>query len=159
MTPHRKNVLREILDPFCLDTADILGREDINNLLAQYEEIERVPNRSFDRAQAILEKTHFSIIAGIPGIGKTALAEVLLADLVDRQGFTAYRVALDLAELRPVKNAKSKQFCYFDDFLGKTALEKLQKNEDQRLVELMEEVSANPRWRSSSPRENTFLTS
>ena len=34
MTPHRKNVLREILDPFCLDTADILGREDINNLLA-----------------------------------------------------------------------------------------------------------------------------
>ena len=52
-----------------------------------------------------------------------------------------------MAELRPVKNAKSKQVFYFDDFLGKTALEKLQKNEDQRLVELMEEVSANPRWR------------
>ena len=99
MTPHRENVLREILDPFCLDTADILGREDINNLLVQYEEIERknfklwltssavlervlhagifadseahlerirlrlcryVPNRSFDRAQAILEKTSAS---------------------------------------------------------------------------------------------------
>jgi len=52
-----------------------------------------------------------------------------------------------LSELRPVKNPKSKQVFYFDDFLGRTSLEKLQKNEDQRLVELMEEVSANPNWR------------
>ena len=86
-------------------------------------------------------------MAGIPGIGKTTLAEVLLADLVDRQGFTAFRVAHDLSELRPVKNQKLKQVFYFDDFLGKTSLEKLRKNEDQRLIELMEEVSGNPNWR------------
>jgi len=86
-------------------------------------------------------------VAGIPGIGKTTLAEVLLADLVDRQGFTAFRVAHDLSELRAVKNQRSKQVFYFDDFLGKTSLDKLQKNEDQRLIELMEEVSANPNWR------------
>ena len=106
-----------------------------------------VSNESFHRAQALLEKTHFCIVAGIPGIGKTTLAEVLLADLVDRQGFKAYRIAHDLSELRPVKNAKSRQVFYFDDFLGKTALEKLQKNEDQRLVELIDEVAANPNWR------------
>lgn len=106
-----------------------------------------VPNPSFDRARKLLDRTHFCIVAGIPGIGKTTLAEVLLADLVDRQGFTAFRVAHDLPELRPVKNPKSKQAFYFDDFLGKTSLEKLQKNEDQRLVELMEEVSENPNWR------------
>ncbi len=106
-----------------------------------------VPNPSFDRAQTILEKSHFCIVAGIPGIGKTTLAEVLLANLVDRQGFTAHRVAHDLSELRPVKNPKSKQVFYFDDFLGITALDKLQKNEDRRLVELMEEVAANQNWR------------
>lgn len=106
-----------------------------------------VPNSSFDRARTLLDKHHYCIIAGIPGIGKTTLAEVLLADLVDRQGFEAFRIAHDLSEIRPVKNPKRKQVFYFDDFLGKTSLEKLQKNEDQRLVELMEEVIANPNWR------------
>ncbi|MBN1864922.1 MAG: restriction endonuclease [Victivallales bacterium] len=106
-----------------------------------------VPNPSFDRAKALLDKSHFCIVAGIPGIGKTTLAEVLLADLVDRQRFTAFRIANELSELRSVKNPKSKQVFYFDDFLGKTALDKLQKNEDQRLVELMEEVAVNPNWR------------
>lgn len=106
-----------------------------------------VENPSFDRARKILTQSHYCIIAGIPGIGKTTLAEVLLADLVDRQGFEAFRIAHDLAEIRPVKNSKRKQVFYFDDFLGKTALEKLQKNEDQRLVELMEEAAGNENWR------------
>ena len=106
-----------------------------------------VPNQSFDRAKTILDENHFCIIAGIPGIGKTTLAEALLVDLVDRQNFKVYRISHDLSELRPIKNSKSKQVFYFDDFLGKTTLEKLQKNEDQRLVELMEEVAENPNWR------------
>jgi hypothetical protein len=186
MTPLRKEKLLEILAPYCLASEDIVGKDDVNNLLSAYADIERkhfklwltsaavlervlysgifsdsdshlerirvrllryVPNPSFDRAQALLEKSHFCIIAGIPGIGKTTLAEVLLADLVDRQGFVAFRVAHDLSELRSIKNLKSKQVFYFDDFLGKTALDKLQKNEDQRLVELMEEVADNPNWR------------
>jgi hypothetical protein len=186
LTPNRKDELLEILKPYCLDPSDICGREDLNSLLNQNEDIERrhfklwltsetvlrrvleagifsdsdahldrvrqrlrryVPNSSFDRAQTLLDKHHYCIIAGIPGIGKTTLAEVLLADLVDRQGFEAFRIAHDLSEIRPVKNTKRKQVFYFDDFLGKTSLEKLQKNEDQRLVELMEEVAANPNWR------------
>lgn len=106
-----------------------------------------VPNPSFERAQALLNKHGYCIIAGIPGIGKTTLAEVLLADLVDRQGFQAFRIAHDLSEIRPVKNSKRKQVFYFDDFLGRTSLDKLQKNEDQRLVEFMEEVSENSNWR------------
>ena len=186
LTPARKDEIVEILAPYCLGPSDIVGPDDINNLLTQHGHVERghfklwltsatvlervlhagifadseahlerirlrlsrfVPNPSFDRGQTLLDSAHFCIVAGIPGIGKTMLAEVLLADLVDRQAFTAFRVAQDLAELRPHKNAKSKQVFYFDDFLGKTALEKLQKNEDQRLVELMEEVSENPNWR------------
>jgi hypothetical protein len=186
LTPANKTELFEGLAPYCLRYEDILGKDDINNLLNQHDDIERkhfklwltsetvltrvlhagifsdsdshleririrlsryVPNPSFDRAQTLLEKSHFCIVAGIPGIGKTTLAEVLLADLVDRQGFTAFRIAHDLSELRSIKNSKSKQVFYFDDFLGKTALDKLQKNEDQRIVELMEEVANNPNWR------------
>lgn len=186
LTPRRKERLLEILTPYCLASEDIVGKDDLNNLLSVHEDIERkhfklwltssavlervlysgifsdsdshlerirlrlsryVPNPSFERACALLEKSHFCIIAGIPGIGKTTLAEVLLADLVDRQGFAAFRVAHDLSELRSIKNHKSKQVFYFDDFLGKTAVDKLQKNEDQRMVELMEEVADNPNWR------------
>lgn len=186
LTPQRKDELLGVLAPHCLATDDVLGKDDINNLLSEYADIERqhfklwltsatvlerilnagifgdtevhldrirlrlsryVPNQSFERAQELLDETHFCIVAGIPGIGKTTLAEVLLADLVDRQGFTPFRVASDLSELRAVKNRKSKQVFYFDDFLGKTSLDKLQKNEDQRLLELMEEVSANGNWR------------
>ena len=68
-------------------------------------------------------------------------------DLVDRQHFNAFRVAHDLRELQPIKNPKSKQVFYFDDFLGRTDVVTLQRNEDQRLVELMKEVAGNPNWR------------
>jgi hypothetical protein len=186
LTPKRKDEIREILGPHCLEPGDIYGREDLNNLLTQHEWIERdhfklwltsetvlrrvldagifsdseahldrvrtrlrryVPNPSFERGRALLQKSHYCIIAGIPGIGKTTLAEVLLADLVDRKGFEAFRIAHHLDEIRSVKNSKRKQVFYFDDFLGKTALEKLEKNEDQRLVELIEEVQSNENWR------------
>jgi len=186
LTPNRKEEIFEILKPYCLTTSDIYGREDLNSLLTQNDEIERrhfklwltseavlrrvlhsgifvdsdahldsvrlrlrryVQNPSFDRARTPLDKHHYCIIAGIPGIGKTTLAEVLLPDLVDRQGFEPFRIAHDLSELRSVKNSRCKQVFYFDDFLGKTSLEKLQKNEDQRLIELMEEVSENENWR------------
>lgn len=134
-------VLRRVLDAGIFsDSESHLDRVRLR--LRRY-----VQNPSFKRARLLLDKSHYCIIAGIPGIGKTTLAEVLLADLVDRQGFEAFRIAHNLDEIRPVKNSKRKQVFYFDDFLGKTALEKLQKNEDQRLVELIEEVASNQNWR------------
>src|SRR5258708_4835604 len=40
LTPNRKDEIKEILGPHCLGTADIFGREDLNNLLSRHTEIE-----------------------------------------------------------------------------------------------------------------------
>jgi hypothetical protein len=106
-----------------------------------------VHNPSFRRALDILEKRHFCIIAGIPGIGKTTLAEVLLVHYVDRHDFTPIRIGYDLAEAVDAAQWDKRQVFYFDDFLGRTTLDKLRKNEDQRLLEFMTDVAENPRWR------------
>jgi len=106
-----------------------------------------VPNPSLPRARKILDDNHYCIIAGIPGIGKTTLAEILLIEYVDHHGFQAVRIANDLAEIKAVKSPKQRQIFYFDDFLGKTTLDKLQQNEDQRLMEFLEEVADNKNWR------------
>jgi ABC-type oligopeptide transport system ATPase subunit len=106
-----------------------------------------VPNPSLARAQQILNKHHYCIIVGIPGIGKTTLAEILLIDYADRQGFQAIRIANDLSEIKEVKNPRRRQIFYYDDFLGTAKLDKLEKNEDKRLMEFLQQVVANKKWR------------
>ena len=186
LTPARKQEIFNLFSPYCSGPDDILGSDDLNNLLGLHERVEKahyklwltsssvlermlnagvvtdsealledvrqrlalyVPNASLGRAHQLLSEHHCCIIAGIPGIGKTTLAEVLLAELADRQGFQVCRVANDLEEIRPLKRRDVKQVFYFDDFLGRTALNSLRRNEDRRLVELIAEVKDVPGWR------------
>ncbi len=186
LTPASKSQILELFTPYCQGPSDIFGREDLNNLLGLFPEIERkniklwltsttvlerfinsavwgdteltlqrlrrrasryVPNPSLSRAGKILDEHHYCIIAGIPGIGKTTLAEIMLIEYVDKHDYQAVRIANDLSEIRGVKNPSRRQIFYFDDFLGKTGLDKLQKNEDQRLTEFLEEVKNNDNWR------------
>ena len=120
LSPNDKEKLLSVLTPFCRNTGDILGREDLNNLLGKFPEIERknfklwmssaevlqrilnasiyqktavgketierrvklyVMNPSYDKAKHILDSKHYCIIAGIPGIGKTTLAEILCFEI------------------------------------------------------------------------------
>jgi Restriction endonuclease len=127
--------------------AGIWGDSDLTVERIRKRASRYVPNRSLGRARQILDEHHYCIVAGIPGIGKTTLAEILLIEFVDRHGFEAVRVANDLSEIKDVKNPGRRQIFYFDDFLGTTALDKLQKNEDQRLTEFMAEVAGNANWR------------
>ena len=106
-----------------------------------------VPNPSLDRARRVLDDNHYCIIAGHPGIGKTTLAEVLLTELVDKHEFSAIRIDHDIGETRGIRNPRQKQVFYFDDFLGRTSVMNLRRNEDKHLVELMREVRENARWR------------
>lgn len=123
-------------------TDSISHLDDVRRRLSRY-----VPNASLDRAKEILNQHHFCIVSGIPGVGKTTLAEVLVAHLVDKDGFAPFRVNNRLEELRPIKDRSKKQVFYFDDFLGRTDLVHLDRNEDRHLVDLMHEVGSNDRWR------------
>ncbi len=186
LTPQRKDAIFALFAPYCRSTADIFGREDINNLLTRHSTVEQdhiklwltseamlrrflnrgvwgdteltlkgirertrryVQNPSLLRAKQVLNKHHYCLIVGIPGIGKTTLAEILLIDYADRQNFQAIRITNDLSEIKDVKDPSRRQIFYYDDFLGTAKLDKLEKNEDKRIIEFMQQVAANKKWR------------
>ncbi len=98
-----------------------------------------VVHEGFDRALRTLDERHHCIIVGIPGVGKTTAARLLLAHYL-REGYDVISVTRDVDEAWRVLNrsADAKQVIYYDDFLGQvTFSQKLEKNEDRRLLELM----------------------
>jgi hypothetical protein len=112
------------------------------------EELERtlsaaklyVKNQSFEEALQILKKHHVCIVSGIPGIGKTTLARMLLLYFY-RQEYEIIKIESDISEARDVPFQNLPRFYYYDDFLGQTAqADKLNKNEDQKLLDFMTSV-------------------
>lgn len=97
-----------------------------------------VQNESFFVASAILEREHYCIIAGIPGIGKTTLAEILLIEHIKR-GYEPYVISGGIDEAFAVYNPAVPQVFYYDDFLGQTSLEqKLNRDEDRSILRFIE---------------------
>lgn len=179
LSPPQKDKIVKLFAPHIKSPSDVLGKDDINNLLGKYPHIERktlklwlfslpileevlhsrirnfsrseidriqehaklyVQNESFEEAFDILEKHNFCIIAGIPGIGKTILAEVLVLHYA-RAGYDVVKVSEDIVEAWEVGLADGKRVFYYDDFLGQTSFsEKLHKNEDQRLIDFIHAV-------------------
>lgn len=179
LSPHQVDDLRELLSPFVLTSEDIYGRDRLNSILRNHQDIERkhiklwvssagvldsiihagthvvsceeversitaakiyVQNTSFDEALAILRKRHVCIISGLPGIGKTTLARMLLLYFYER-GYDIVKIESDISEARDVGYHNKPRFYYYDDFLGQTAqADKLNKNEDQRLLDFMASI-------------------
>lgn len=100
-----------------------------------------VQNESFHEAMEILEKHNFCIIAGIPGIGKTILAEMLSLHFVNL-GYEIVKISGDISEATALDYINQKRVFYYDDFLGQSSLsEKLNKNEDQKLLDFIHTVN------------------
>jgi hypothetical protein len=187
MTPDRKAAVRAALDPFIREDADVIGAEDIDNLLRLWPDVLRanvklwltsaevlsavlnnanyvrmrgfeeelvermrlyVPNPSFDAAGEALEDGHVCIITGVPGVGKSMLADALVADYVSK-GYEPVFVSANVEEAERIYEAKRPQIFYYDDFLGPTTEgERFEKNEDKRLFALLKQVrrTANKRF-------------
>lgn len=180
LTPLNKAEILGVLAPHCLGPSDVLGREDLNNLLGRHPEVERqhfklwlssttvldrlvhsriytqtelaldaiqeelclyVQNDSYTDAHALLDELHYCIICGIPGIGKTMLADILLVSLIGA-GYEAIKLTGTADEALTLFKKGKPQVFYYDDFLGQTSLQdqKLAKNEDQQLLMLIDRV-------------------
>ena len=99
-----------------------------------------VQNTSFFDAQDILKDHNYCIISGIPGIGKTFLAEMLLLQHIG-QGYQPVVVRHHIREAFDMLRASSKQVFYYDDFLGQTGWdERLEKNEEQGILDFVRYV-------------------
>jgi len=100
-----------------------------------------VQNESFEEALEILERSNFCIIAGIPGIGKTILAEMLTLQYT-KKDYEIIKITSDISEAQEFDYNNRRRVFYYDDFLGQTALsEKFNKNEDQKLLDFFEAIS------------------
>jgi Restriction endonuclease len=106
--------------------------DEIRHAMPRY-----VQSRVFSEARDRLREQRVLVIAGIPGIGKTTLARMLLADAV-LDGYEPIEVSSDIEEGWTTLDASVKQVFLYDDFLGRTALsERFSKNEDRRLIDFM----------------------
>lgn len=128
-------VLQSLLNKRILSRSIDLA-EDAQNAALVY-----VPNPSYRRATEILEDKHVCIISGIPGIGKTTLAQILTLAYAN-QSYEVYEISEDADEINAVWDDQIPQLFYYDDFLGQTTLDdKLHKNEDGRLLKILQRVN------------------
>lgn len=137
-----------------LTSTEILERVLHNAEICQTDfEVERVmrklpifvQNGAFPRAQEILNTTNVLIISGVPGIGKTTLAEILLYAHLE-QGYEPAVIQMDVREGKKLFNGKRRQVFYFDDFLGQTFFGEDRfpggMNSDAALVDFVEMIKA-----------------
>jgi DNA polymerase III delta prime subunit len=115
-----------------------LTEEQIRQRLSLY-----VQTGSFEKARAKLAEDHVCILSGVPGIGKTTLAEMILVEhlLADWQVISIHQNVTEGQRLFR-HDSDAKQVFYYDDFLGQISTgDKLGKNEDRALLQLIASVA------------------
>jgi len=132
-----------------LTSANIVARLLHNHILlyTEYslEAIERqlskyVQTATFAKARRLLEEHHVAILSGAPGVGKTTLAEALVASYLKDEYYPIV-VTSSIAEAYSLLVPDRNCVIYYDDFLGRISLDpRLDKNEDASLLRLIDKA-------------------
>lgn len=99
-----------------------------------------VKTNDLDKARSLLSQRRVVIITGVPGIGKTTLANQLLVELL-ADGFELQCIEQDVSEAESVFAQDKKVAFYSDDFLGRNILEALAPKSDSHILGLISRVS------------------
>lgn len=180
LNPQRKDKIMELFKPYILSTEDIIGKEDLNNLLSKNHEIETnhfklwlssvnilqqiinrnivnqsqfvledikdklcvyVQNDSFFEATELLRNEKYVIISGIPGIGKTTLAEIIVYDFLAKGIEDFIYLSDSIQEGYKMFHEEKSQIFLFDDFLGRNFMENsINTNEESLILRFIEKV-------------------
>ena len=100
-----------------------------------------VPNQSFERARAVLDDARVCVISGAPGVGKSMLADVLLA-VYTKLGYEPVVISGDIDEGERTWRSTRRQIFHYDDFLGHVTYGelRLRKNEGSRLAQFVNRI-------------------
>ena len=125
----------------------IINKDIVNWSSFELETIEReirlyVENKSLNEAIDILQKNHYVIISGIPGIGKTTLARMLVYTML-ANGFEEFVYITDnMDDAVKMYNKEKRQIFFFDDFLGSNSFIPQSVSFENKLITFIDKIKS-----------------
>ena len=122
----------------------IINRATMNWAEFELEKIEKdiklyVENESLNRALDILKENRYVVISGIPGIGKTTLARMLVYTML-ANGYEEFVYVDDMDTAAKMFIKEKRQIFFFDDFLGSNSFVQQSASFENKLITFIEKV-------------------
>lgn len=122
----------------------IINRATLNWSSFELEKIEKdirlyVENESLNKALDVLKENHYVVISGIPGIGKTTLARMLVYTMLAR-GYEEFVYVDDMDTAAKMFSKEKRQIFFFDDFLGANCFVQQSVSFENKLITFIDKV-------------------
>lgn len=122
----------------------IINRATLNWSSFELEKIEKdirlyVENESLNKALDVLKENHYVVISGIPGIGKTTLARMLVYTML-AGGYEEFVYVDDMDTAAKMFNKEKRQIFFFDDFLGANSFVQQSVSFENKLITFIDKV-------------------
>lgn len=99
-----------------------------------------VHTAAYDEVRNVLGREGVCIVIGPPGVGKTFLAEMTLLSAVTSNGWEAVHLSGDIEDGWDALKNSTRQFFYFNDFLGETEFAVASRNEPTNLERFIRHI-------------------